>query len=113
MKAAVPQHFQHGDVITFGAGFFEDVAAWGDDDGVGGEDEGGFPECGIVYLRGVDVEGFAGGRLEGVFEGREGVGEVFGQGGGNDFEGGETDLLWEGWRCERGGMDGSVREYCR
>lgn len=83
--SGVPQHFEHGDVIAFRAGFFEYVARVGDDDSVGGEDEGGFAEGGVDF-GGVDVGGFAGGGLEDVFEGGEGFREVFGEGGGVDLE---------------------------
>lgn len=83
MMARVAEGGEHGDVIAFRAGFFEYVPEVGDDDGVGGEDEGGFPGGGVDF-GGVDGSGFASGGLEDVFEGGEGFREVFGEGGGVD-----------------------------
>ena len=62
------------------------------DDGVCGEDQGGLV-IGGVDCGGVDVLGFGGGGREDVFEGREGVGLVFGDGRGNYFKVGEADLF--------------------
>lgn len=88
---AVAQHFQGCDVLALAARFLEDLAQVRGDDGVGGEDEGGLV-VGGVDGGGVDVLGFGRGGCEDVFEGWEGVGLVFGDGGGDDFEVCEADL---------------------
>ena len=82
---AVAQLFQRRDVLALAARFLQDLAEVGGYHGVGGEDEGGLVVRG-VDCGGVDVLRF--GRCGGqdVFEGREGVGLVFGDGRGNDFE---------------------------
>jgi hypothetical protein len=81
----VAQLLEGGDVLALAARFLQDLAEVGRDDGVGGEDEGGLVVRG-VDCGGVDVLGFRGGGREDIFKGREGVGLVFGDGGGDYFE---------------------------
>ena len=72
-------------MLALAARFLEDLPQVGGYHGVGGEDEGGLV-VGGVDCGGVDVLGFRGGGREDVFKGREGVGLVFGDGGGDYFE---------------------------
>lgn len=66
-----------------------------DDHRVGCDDEGrvGDRGEGVVDGDGVDIEAFLDGGLQDVFEGWEGLGEVLGFSGGEDFEVVEADLL--------------------
>ena len=68
-----------------------------DDDCVGCQDERRLAECAVVDLRGVDVRGFLSGGLKDIFKGRERFGQVFGKGGRDYFEIGETDLSSISW----------------
>ena len=81
-------------MLALAARFLEDLPQVGGYHGVGGEDEGGLV-VGGVDCGGVDVLGLCDCCGEDVFEGREGFGLVFGDGGGDDFEIGEADL-WKG-----------------
>jgi hypothetical protein len=87
----VAELFEGGDVLALAARFLQDLPEVRGDDGVGGEDEGGLV-VGGVDCGGVDVLGFCGGGRQDVLEGREGVGLVFGDGRGDDFEVDEADL---------------------
>lgn len=78
-------------MLALAARFLEDLPQVGGYHGVGGEDEGGLV-VGGVDCGGVDVLGLCDCCGEDVFEGREGFGLVFGDGGGDDFEVGEADL---------------------
>jgi len=97
---AVPQHLQRRDVLALAARLLEDLTQVGGDDGVGGEDEGGLV-IGRVDGGSVDVLGFRCGGCEDVFEWWQGVGLVFGDCGGDDFEVCEADL-GEGVSLRRG-----------
>lgn len=89
----VAEHFEGLEMVFFRARFFEDFAKVCRDYGVGGDDERGFGEGVDGGL--VDVCAFCLGGGEDVFEGAEGFGLVFGDGGGEDFEVCEADLEWE------------------
>lgn len=83
-------------MVRLRAGFFEEFAGGRDDDGVSRDEQSGFAEGGVVDLGGVDGEGLLGGGLEGVFEGGEGFGQVFREGGGDGFDVCEADLYGGG-----------------
>lgn len=93
MGAVVAEGGERGDVIGFRAGFLEDLPGAGDYDCVCGYYQGGFSSVGIVDFGGVDGGAFLGGGLQDVFEGGKGFGEVFGEGGGDCFEGCEAYLF--------------------
>lgn len=82
-------------MVCFAAGFFEDAPRFREDDGVGCDDEGGVRNGGWGGGEGglVDGNAFLVGGLEDVFEGRQGLGEVFGSDWGEDFEVRESDLV--------------------
>lgn len=86
MGAAVAQGFEHGDVFGFRAGFLKDGAREGNHDRIRSDDQRGLAEFLIVDFRFVDVLAFLRCGLQDVFKGREGFGEVFGGGGGDDFD---------------------------
>ena len=88
---AVAQHLQRCDVLALAARLLEDLAQVGGDDGIGSDNEGGLI-VGRVDSGGVDVLGFRCGGCEDVFEGWQGVGLVFRDCGGDDFEVCEADL---------------------
>lgn len=90
----VPEHAQHSDVVRLAPRLLEDAAALREHDRVGGDDERRVRARGRAGLqRGlVDGEAFLVGGLQDVFEGLEAFGEVFGRGGGEDFEVREPDL---------------------
>lgn len=79
-------------MIGFGSRFLKNLAGMADDNGIGGDDDGGLAEGRVVEFGGVYVHCFLFGGLEDVFQGGEGFGEVFGEGGGEDFEVVETNL---------------------
>ena len=78
-------------MLALAARFLEDLAQVCGDDGVGSEDEGGLV-VGRVDGGGVNILGFRCGGCEDVFKGWQGVGLVFGDCGGDDFEVCEADL---------------------
>lgn len=91
----VPQRLQHGQVVRVRGGLLEDGARAGDDDGVGGDNQGWVRDRGEGGLDGgfVHVQALLYGSLQDVFKGRViCFGEVLGLGGGEDFEICETDL---------------------
>ena len=90
-------------MLALAARFLEDLPQVGGYHGVGGEDEGGLV-VGGVDCGGVDVLGLCDCCGEDVFEGREGFGLVFGDGGGDDFEVCEADL-WRLLEVVLGGID--------
>lgn len=91
MPARIPQRLQHHDVFAFASRLLEDLAARADDDGVRCQDQPGPPFFFIVDFPAVDVEGFLRGGLDGVFERGERFGQVFGEVGGDGFEGGKAE----------------------
>lgn len=86
MEGGVPQHLEHRDVVGLGARLLEHVTRLRDDYRVCRDDESGIAERGGVERGAVDGDGLLGGRLEDIFEGGEGLGEVLGEGGGDDLE---------------------------
>ncbi len=86
-------------MLGFAAGFLKNPSVARDDDGVGGADESRVRGRGNAVRDGglVDVEAFLVGGREDVVEGPVvGFGEVFGLGGGQDFDVCEADLGWVG-----------------
>lgn len=80
-------------MLAFRAGLLHQLAGAGDDDGVGRDEEGWLAAGRVRGFGGVDGEGLLRRGLEDVFEGGEGLGEVFGEGGGDDFDVCEADLV--------------------
>ena len=78
-------------MLALAARLLQDLAQVGGDDGVGCDDEGGLV-VGCVDGGGVDVLGFCCGGCEDVFKRWQGMGLVFGDCGGDDFEVCEADL---------------------
>ena len=79
-------------MLRLGSGLLEDLSQQRDDDRVGGNDQRRLAELRVVELGGIDGGGFLGGGLQDILEGREGLGESFRDGGGDDFEVRETYL---------------------
>ena len=79
-------------MFLFGARLLHDFAQAGDDDGVCGDEEGGFAFLRVVDFRGVDVLRLLQGCGEDIFYAGGRFGQVFGEGGGDYVEVGEADL---------------------
>lgn len=87
-------------MFGFRAGFLEDGAGERNDDRIRSDDQRGLAEFLIVDFGFVDGLALLRCGLQDVFEGREGLGEVFGGGGGDNFDVCETDLreqLFSSW----------------